>query len=487
MLLVNQGLAARNRFLAAQIEARKAKDAGDLELEYLKLQDVYLAKKEMQYSLDAALSATARFYGFRPEDEEKSVINGPLAGLKPGWSAAYYDDGTYYRQVKGPNGFHYLKIKQTLLNDEDQRQLGTTMDDGLIVIRLKAFEDAQELDSPRVLASILYHETVHYNALVTTGWSPMGQVEAYAEEVRQADILGLTKTERQAIVRLRDDAQTNLDAALKDPAKRHPSFVRPEDEVVNRRNFGEVEKELAKMKEYREDLGARVAKARREREIHRHLRSLMDLGDVACTIGEISQADLLDLIPDQASSIYCSAPEGIIDSADQTCSSRIYGELVGGLCKRRLLSPLRINELLRTRYRRPPAEVDVLPPPFAPNELGALAAKACGEPGSLTQAEVDKVNWFPDPRIGDGSRVRQGLGDCAQELFDALLGFNRKWSPGTRLNADWVNGEAGLISGRQADSNPGNPDPSDSDNGRMNNPRDRCYDEPGVGRVCPVK
>lgn len=88
-------------------------------------------------------------------------------------------------------------------------------------------------------------------------------------------------------------------------------------------------------------------------------------------------------------------------------------------------------------------------------DLASIAQKACANPGSMTQADMLKV---------EAALTGYGLSGCAKELYENLSRVNKTLRNGEWIRADWVNGQAREIAQRNADRQ--NPAPNSHNDGR---------------------
>ena len=175
-------------------------------------------------------------------------------------------------KADGPDGPHYLRISDN--NDPDKTSLGTTKEDGQIGIRLSAFKAA--LGSPEDgvpanagnLAGTLYHETIHYNALIGKGWTNKQEMElaAYQGVLDQAGALGLDHDRIDEMTEQRDSYKRKVAAIRVRPDLKISPFTTPAMEATNKQDYETVEALRKHVAGERDILLARYVTARKERE-----------------------------------------------------------------------------------------------------------------------------------------------------------------------------------------------------------------------------
>ena len=168
-------------------------------------------------------------YGIKPEGD--TVNGGLVGGVKTYWKPKFYDNNAGFKRVEDKYGFyHYLRFDQVVAATPGKElyvQVAQTIDNGEVAVRYEGFKIAAAIGNPRYLASQVYHESVHYARLTSTGWGdgPLAWAEdeeaiAYEEELKKADDFHLTRDEKQAIKELRDEAKV---AKRETPAYTTPS------------------------------------------------------------------------------------------------------------------------------------------------------------------------------------------------------------------------------------------------------------------------
>lgn len=283
MNLIEDGVKKDKQFEAAQdrTNAAWARRDYDAVLELLDEQEDLGIKR--QQLLDEALDRVAKNYGIEPQN---GTIRGGglLAGAKGSWRPKFYDDNAHFLRVKGPDGYHFLQIPQNAAVESPE--LAKTLDDGETAVRLKAFEIAIRDGNPRYLASTLYHESVHFQRLVSFGWGPGRWDEewvAYEKELQNAKNIPLPQDEIDQVAALRDMFRQKVIYGRIDPLAAGPGpYTSREQERFNEMGFNRVNEWLDAIRKQKEtarslrgDNAAQIAASQRlERWAHFRLWSL---------------------------------------------------------------------------------------------------------------------------------------------------------------------------------------------------------------------
>lgn len=496
---------------------------------------MFQAKAKMQSNLNEAANLTSLYYGLghKPRD----IANGPLERREARWKpqfayAAKGQDGNYesvYRKhaLQPENEAHYLELNFGKVGGGFQ---AFTLEDGSVNISIEAFELARRTKSPRLLAKTIFHEGIHFDDLVGDGWEASREAmepAAYARTQQAADIFELTPLESIEIISQRMSAELNLKEVEAGRFMATPSFSTPAERMVACENLearqaedSEVEGKRRALEEGFEAAREEMDRARKERirreelerlenenrrkeEAAEHDRRLrLVVRDIAVKLcadsGSVGQEELDRLPRPLDPGFYLG---DIPDGLEGNCAGSLYvflGMSHGSgrkpdIAEFRKMAAPGVGVAPPFEETRPaptsPGAIEATPPPNAAGELASLAEKACSNPGSVTQDDVKKLWWFPDAGIAFTEGVGGGLNGCARDLFFDFVGFCKTWERGTRINPDWVNDFAR----RWAEERRPSPPPGDSPGGQDRPERERggkkdpCYDEPGVGRVCPTR
>ncbi len=376
-----------------------------------------------------------------------------------------------------------------------------TQPDGSVSVGPDAFEYAGKL------GLTLYHEAMHFERKLKPDQDLRNEPaeEVRAREAAKRHLRSIFQLEQKDI----DDHERVFQAEMarasvwEEQIKRGLNPYKLTDRPAFRgaghgswlESDPDVSRELERIEKGQEDLRRAAKKASADF----HLAKLRVLAESACDYGPVAQTrlDLVERHSDAA--VYCADPP----AAGASCHQRAFRDMLDQLCRSERIDAAGLNERIRTIYggrTGPPVEeagpappqqgpVEATPPPNAAWELADFASKACSNPGSIGPEDVRRLRWFPDSRIAFTDDVESGLGGCSRDLFSRLVGFSKTWEPGSRLNPDWVNEFARRWASERRPAPPleepsgGNDKPERDKGGK----KDPCYNEPGVGRVCPVR
>ena len=225
-------------------------------------------QSEAQTALESAAKDVQESYGIQPSKSGK-VANGPFVGAEASWSLGVQVDreNAIRRQVTPDGEVRYLKFPKD--SDSDERIAGITQDDGKVLLGIAAFEAARD-HGPGALALTIYHESVHYAQLTTSGWETRAktEAEAYAAEMAALkDIYVPSKTWRNRFFRAMSWNAIRAGEILL--PVRTPAPFTPDSE--DKRNRAEFEGTLADIRKEQSVLAHEVeqrAQERRERLRH---------------------------------------------------------------------------------------------------------------------------------------------------------------------------------------------------------------------------
>ncbi len=356
---------------------------------------------------------------------------------------------------------------------------GATDKSGVSVIFKKAFE------TPNSLALTLCHEKVHFEQFTTKGRGDakrfhQREIEAWGLEKLHAAGLGLTGDELRAH-EIEADGQIHenelldaLELAKKKASKKRwnpreaeilqPHSERELEEISRRADELDaiVAAELEFARQEREKVEAEkreVAKAeersRREAVGRDSLGYLWAGCESACRRGGLDRTFLnIPMVPERE--FYCENGP-VTMSADDSCVIRIYGMVLGQICRGVPFDPNPLNETIRTVFgpgpgvappvlgvdpSPRPGVIEASAPPGARWALEKLAAKACADPSGLTREDTAGLNWFPDRNLGPMADVPDNLQGCARELFGELARLNMTGGRGGGIDLEWLRGQA---------------------------------------------
>lgn len=149
---------------------------------------------------DEAIQSIVRAYGISPDKARGTLVAGPIKGMRAEWKpiAGKLEP----RMALAANG------ESIPLVPFDPNDAAEMFSDGQIVVTLRSFYSGPNRPvSPAFLASIIVHETVHFDQLTTEGrGGRMTQMRAEFEafSAQTSKELGLTRVEVEAI----NDVQT---------------------------------------------------------------------------------------------------------------------------------------------------------------------------------------------------------------------------------------------------------------------------------------
>ncbi len=186
----------------------------------------YQTLKTKQDSLyKQALELTEKLYHIAPAANQL-VIAKPydpklewMAGLTAKWNPQVTESGpgtVLAFKIDGADGNdHYGGLKDMDPGAKDGRD-GLTLPDGRVLILAGTFDIALKDNNPGILASVLYHESIHFDHLsrpprdgigVNRSWGSIAEEErdAYEKQASTAIIFGLTDDQIREIVKHRND------------------------------------------------------------------------------------------------------------------------------------------------------------------------------------------------------------------------------------------------------------------------------------------
>lgn len=324
--------------------------------------------------------------------------------------------------------------------------------------------------NPNDLALVLYHEKVHFEQFTTKGRGDVKkdfnerEIEAWEIEKFHTKGFGLTKDELFAhekrangkIKFYRQEIELDKFRAKASKRKwqpREPAFIAPQsDEEIAEIDFrsrqldGIVAEELAAVRrardrreeERREEL-ARKEKNRLESVGQESLLYLSAGSVSACRRGAVDRTFMnIPMISDRA--FYCEHEPKVM-SADDSCADRVYGMVMGQLCRSPAFDPEPINDYLR---RRPGPGVEPAPPvdgirpepEFGPVEASPSPREPEFGPIEASPSPRDPAPAGPDPGPSDdgpdredrqdrGNRVGDGNGRARDQA--GRIGRTGKW------------------------------------------------------------
>ena len=407
MKLINRGVAAYDKYETDKVdetnlreeirllESRGVEPSFKLRDKWFKANSgIEINKARMQSDLNEAAALTSLYYGLG--HKSRDIANGPLERREARWKpqfvyAAIGQGGDYesvYRKLslQPENQAHHLELNFGKVDDGVQ---AFTLEDGSVNISIEAFKLARDKGSPRLLAKTIYHEGIHFDDLVKGGWKESREAlepDAYGRTFKAAHIFELTAAEKAAVQAQWTNAsvkRVQVDVGMEKPT---PSFSTPEQRRKVGKDFeGRMEADSAAEGERRTleegfeaareamERSGRERRAEEERRKFeeegrrkdeagaRDLLYIKDLAAWACVMGSLDQPTLAKFIPSADPPFYCDrAPKTV--SADDSCSERIFGRILGQLCRKEAISAALINEIVEKYRPRPGAGATPCPP-----------------------------------------------------------------------------------------------------------------------------
>ncbi|MFA6030280.1 MAG: hypothetical protein WC969_10535 [Elusimicrobiota bacterium] len=274
--LISQGEDRRKQaigFLDAEKKARARAESDDspkaLEAWGLAKRMLDEANAERDSAFSRAIALSLKYYSVQIRGG--TIQNGPFAGQQAKERISVLPDGIRYREVTAEDGTkHYLGFSPKVR--EGQIQAGGVWEDGLIMIREGLFSKVLKSGNPGVLASTLYHESIHQQRLTLTGWESLPQIEheAYSDETYHVDAFELSKYDR-GILRENVSYWNHRRLACKLLPCSYP-FPTPEQEEGNRKGFEEQEGPLREIRDKQKSLSAKLEKESQDRENKENVR-----------------------------------------------------------------------------------------------------------------------------------------------------------------------------------------------------------------------
>lgn len=245
--------------------------------------DLADAQNRMSGSFQRAIALTAIHYSLAP-----SLGNGRITG-GPGkdesrdveWTPRYRGrserGADFVEAIVLPDKTVHFRVKGEA--DEKKRPGGMTWPNGRTDIYDETFDKVLAVGSPRQLAFILNHESVHFDQLRGNRWATMNvrEVEAYRESRKAAVRFGMTEDERSDIDAKFQENIRAVQAQTRRPWTRPRNVPMAEEERQNAEAWNTVadkaalirasQAELAvELKREIEDRRLRESVAARERE-----------------------------------------------------------------------------------------------------------------------------------------------------------------------------------------------------------------------------
>lgn len=313
---VCRGLAHRDdyrRNIGLELEAREKVYAAPIgsEERYLRLLDweganVLLEKSRdsMNTAMNGALGDTLRLYNIAPTRGSGSITDGPGIHMQANWNPAYAHrmnpDDPILRKVDMPDG-QTVYVRWNQGRRREEQSSGVTWFDGRVDIMDGVLERVYTNRSPRLLAYLLHHESVHFDQLRNGNWSTLNEreVAAYKVSIADAKRFGLTKLEIIELKELLAYNQLRVQRQRAGSQPAPPDFPGADDQEANRLDW----EKLVAAESKRIALTLNLAEERRLRE---HMRNAPAPG--TDSTGSPPEENPLDEA--QANSrLFCESPE----------------------------------------------------------------------------------------------------------------------------------------------------------------------------------
>lgn len=205
-----------------------------------------LAEKEMSERLNGAIADTLHRYGIAPTNGDGLITGGPGSKSSATWAPAYHHrfgpEEPLLRQVQLANGQRvHLKWEQG--RSKEERAHALTWLDGRVDVLDSVFEKVYLSRSPRFLAILLYHESVHFDQLRTGNWKTLNarEADAYRATIAAAPRFRLTPGEIQELREILAYNERRL-ADQRTGQERYPANLPPPDiEARNSEEWAEFD------------------------------------------------------------------------------------------------------------------------------------------------------------------------------------------------------------------------------------------------------
>lgn len=353
-------------------------------------------------------------------------------GINAQWTPRISANNDDFRAIKTRGGTHYASVNTAAF-------AGATLPNGDVIIASSQLADAIQFRNPGILAQTIYHESVHFNELITTGWKTTQdtEVSAYSAVEAHDDVFKLPKD-----ILDKNAAELAANRAALLAGKGSAYVITPKEEkaikeIVDRQQADEVD--LAK---YYENLKTQVAKDKAGRESDERLReSMLDLAVRSCAVpGSVAQAEI-DALPNPYQPDFID--RGPYPVTRGQCVAEVYAYLgEGGATATELTSrSSRLQEPIAIRPITTPPAARPVPPPFSSYLpiIKEFARAACLSPeqAPLSSALYSSYNfshWAYDDMIAKDLMV--DMGACQRQLFQQLIdairgnqayGIDRAW------------------------------------------------------------
>lgn len=515
---VKIGMKAYKEYLVFSEEESFWREKFDLEgsLDAEDVQKWYAAERERQNRLakmnerfNEAVKLTRSAYQVNPASVEKAIKGGPIDQMTAKWEPKFFHERMRNKGMKDKSG------DWVFLRDEFKGRGGTTLANGEVLVHLDPFMDAIKYGNPGALAYVLYHESVHFQDLVTKGWSSRSKIEtdAYGKSLKRFNVFFDKQKYPVQYADWNSVVEDGLSEAKTSLSKR-PMFPYPEEA-----------QEKAAVEWMAEELKRQaVEKAREELKsaaLRKHVEYLREVAALACSGTTVSQASLdkLGTLTPKDMGYTGQPPESA------RCAEKLYFYMFYKLRTGDGLPVSDVNggarhfleEDRRRDEKRAPQTIVVPPPSLTPpapdmNEaaqqlkerqyrqeqvrlsrtwLRNMAEKACANPSSMDD-ETEKTihvayGWLSrdggEFGIAEPREVSRDLAGCQRALLDRIL---RDEGSGVAVPAGYYRDIAAGEAERHRPPPPPYQGGDSIERGGRGGGDDGCFNQPGLGKVCPA-
>lgn len=254
-------LVARENKVAA-LNSKKDEAAGAFQ------QEEEDRESEMRRYFAEVLRLTSEAYNIAPGARVGLVVAPKDPEGRGGWSSSrmarwkpevLYED-RFIGAIRGADGRdHYYGMAYI----NPQATAGFTSPVGEVRIHMQQLRDALAIRNPGLIAATLYHESRHFNALITSGWMSREQNElaAYTDHARLA--ASVFELDPYIANQIEASKQHYLQA-VKNGASSSP-YPNAQDEADLAAAYEQAQRDATEHRRRREELRERAARARAER------------------------------------------------------------------------------------------------------------------------------------------------------------------------------------------------------------------------------
>lgn len=231
------------------------------------------AKNRMSGNFKRAIALAVNYYGIAPQLGTGPITGGPGQDLSrdvpwlPKYKGRIDRRNDFVEQVVLPDKTIHMRVKGEA--DEKKRPGGMTWPNGRTDIYDETFDRVLAVGSPRQLAFILNHESVHFDQLRGNRWATMNvrEVEAYRESRKAAVRFGMTEDERSDIDAKFWENIREVQAQTIRPWTRPRNVPTAEEERQNAEAWNTVAEGVASVRASQAELEAELKREAEERRL----------------------------------------------------------------------------------------------------------------------------------------------------------------------------------------------------------------------------